>query len=172
MQAFGIGLPELLLVLVLTVLVVGPERLPEVAAQIARFIRRARSYAEYVARDFNDVVAELEKEVGTSREDLKEIATFVGGSTAALAQELDKVGAEARDATDLQKLDREISPPNVVPIDAVASRHNGERDATAVKEESEAGSDMAAQEQEEDKSAETWFVPGTRRRRRSANDGI
>jgi Sec-independent protein translocase protein TatA len=41
MQLIGIGIPELLVILVLTVIVVGPDRLPEVAAQLARWIRQA-----------------------------------------------------------------------------------------------------------------------------------
>ena len=36
MQAFGIGLPELFVIMVLTVIVVGPDKLPEVAARDRR----------------------------------------------------------------------------------------------------------------------------------------
>ena len=39
MQMFGIGLPELLVILALTVIVVGPDKLPEVAGQLARGYR-------------------------------------------------------------------------------------------------------------------------------------
>ena len=67
MQMFGIGLPELMVVLFLTVVVVGPDKLPGMAADLARWIKRARAYAEHRTKDFGDVVAELEKEVGTSR---------------------------------------------------------------------------------------------------------
>src|SRR5712692_10114898 len=105
MQAFGIGLPELLVILALTVIVVGPDKLPEVAGQLARWIRQARSYAAYVSKDFGEVISELEKEVGASRDDLKEIASVIGGSTASLANEFSNLGAEVKDATDLEKLD-------------------------------------------------------------------
>jgi len=45
MNLFGIGLPEIVLVLVIAVIVVGPKRLPEVAIQLARAIRYLRGYA-------------------------------------------------------------------------------------------------------------------------------
>ena len=35
---FGIGLPELIVILVLALIVLGPEKLPQVAKQVARFI--------------------------------------------------------------------------------------------------------------------------------------
>jgi Sec-independent protein translocase protein TatA len=39
---FGIGLPEIILIMVLTLIVVGPQRLPELAVQLARLIRQLR----------------------------------------------------------------------------------------------------------------------------------
>ncbi len=171
MQAFGIGLPELLLILILTVVVVGPERLPEVAAQLARFIRRARSYAQYVAQDFNQVVAELEKEVGATREDWKEIASVVGGPTAAIARELEKVGSEFKEASDLQKLGAGTTPSNVVPIDSAASRQGAERDATAMKED-EAEAPGSGPDAEAEAADIPWYVPGGGRRRRGSGDGL
>ena len=77
MQMFGVGALELMVILILAVLVVGPDRLPQVAADLAQWIRRARVYANHLSKDFNEVVGELEKEVGASREDWKEIAGVV-----------------------------------------------------------------------------------------------
>ena len=48
MEFLGIGLPELLVILVLALIVVGPNRLPEVAANLARFVRAARRYGNQV----------------------------------------------------------------------------------------------------------------------------
>ncbi len=39
---FGIGLPELIVILVLALIVLGPEKLPEVAKQIAKFVNDLR----------------------------------------------------------------------------------------------------------------------------------
>jgi Tat protein translocase TatB subunit len=43
---FGIGLPELLLILVLALIVFGPDRLPQVARQIAHFIGELKKASE------------------------------------------------------------------------------------------------------------------------------
>src|SRR5512147_2460950 len=77
MQMFGVGLPELMVIMVLAIVVVGPDKLPEVAADLARWIKRARAYGQHLTRDFNDVVGELEKEVGANRDDWKEIASVI-----------------------------------------------------------------------------------------------
>ena len=53
---FGIGLPELLVIIVVAVLVFGPDRLPDFARQAGRFIRQLRAFATN-ARD--DIRAEL-----------------------------------------------------------------------------------------------------------------
>lgn len=37
---------ELILLLVLTVVILGPEKMPEYAARLAQFVKRARAYAE------------------------------------------------------------------------------------------------------------------------------
>jgi len=53
---FEVGFTELLLIFVLGLIVLGPERLPRVAAQVGRWIGRARS----MARQFRE---QLEEEV-------------------------------------------------------------------------------------------------------------
>jgi sec-independent protein translocase protein TatB len=53
---FGIGLPELMVIIVVAVLVFGPDRLPDFARQAGRFVRQLRTFA-HNARD--DIRAEL-----------------------------------------------------------------------------------------------------------------
>ncbi len=53
---FGIGLPELMVIVVVAVFVFGPDRLPEFARQAGRFLRQVRTFTTS-ARD--DIRAEL-----------------------------------------------------------------------------------------------------------------
>jgi sec-independent protein translocase protein TatB len=53
---FGIGLPELLVIVVVAVIVFGPDRLPDFARQAGRFVRQVRQFSQS-ARD--DIRAEL-----------------------------------------------------------------------------------------------------------------
>ncbi len=166
MQFFGIGIPELLVILLLTVIVVGPERLPEVAAEMARWIRRARSYAQFVAKDFNEVVAELEREVGASREDWQEIASVVGLQTSLVTREIQQAAGEVREAADVEKA---VNTSNVVPIDSArqtADPAGGEETAEALPiAEADGESADAAVEPDAEKADEAWYVPGRTRRR-------
>ncbi len=61
---FDIGLGELAVIALIAVIVLGPERLPEFAAQAGRFVRRMKKYADG-ARD------ELRRELGPEFADLE-----------------------------------------------------------------------------------------------------
>jgi sec-independent protein translocase protein TatB len=53
---FGVGLPELMVIIVVTLVVFGPDRLPEFARQAGRFVRQVKQFTDN-ARD--DIRAEL-----------------------------------------------------------------------------------------------------------------
>ncbi|MCJ7509754.1 MAG: Sec-independent protein translocase protein TatB [Dehalococcoidia bacterium] len=59
MNFFDIGTPELILILVLAVIVIGPQRLPELAAQLARLVRQARRYAGQITGQLRQELGEL-----------------------------------------------------------------------------------------------------------------
>ena len=162
MQMFGIGVLELALILLLAVIVVGPDRLPQVAADLAHWIRRTRAYANHLMKDFNDVMGDLEKEVGTSREDWKEIASVVTRHTGGVTSELSRV------ANQVERMDLEArpggEPANVVPFE---SRPLGEgplpSEEPAVEATGTEDGDAAETKPEEPKD---WFVPQRTTRRR------
>jgi sec-independent protein translocase protein TatB len=54
---FGIGLPELMVIIVVAIVVFGPDRLPEFARQAGRLVRQVRKFTES-ARD------EIREELG------------------------------------------------------------------------------------------------------------
>ena len=169
MQMFGVGLPELMIIMIVLIVVVGPDKLPEVAADLARWIKRARAYGQHLTRDFNDVIGDLEKEVGASRDDWKEIASVIrrdgtglssllNDTTREINEELDSVKAEANLDLDAAKADP--PPDNVVSIDTA---RNGDSEDGA---ESEAASKEAADGGSTEEKP--WYVPErTTSRRRS-----
>lgn len=61
---FGVGLPELVVLLFIAVLVVGPERMPDLARQAGQMLRQVRSMA-HAARN------ELREELGPEYADLQ-----------------------------------------------------------------------------------------------------
>lgn len=63
MELFGVGLPEIGVVLLIALVIVGPNRFPEVARQVARWINTARSFSDSVMTDLKAAVDELEHEV-------------------------------------------------------------------------------------------------------------
>lgn len=145
MQFFGVGALELIVILVLAVLVVGPDRLPQVAADLAQWIRRGRAYATHLSKDFNSVIGDLEKEVGASRDDWKEIASVVTrgtggigsaitGAATALERSLDAPKPAADGATAAAPVVPEATPLGETPV---ASNGNGTHEEPAAAEAAE-----------------------------------
>ena len=64
---FGIGLPELLLILVLGLLVLGPQRLPEVARTIGRLYGQLRRASEEFQRTIRQDLEALDRQEDINR---------------------------------------------------------------------------------------------------------
>ncbi len=170
MQMFGVGVLELLVILVLATIVVGPDKMPQLAADLGRWIRQTRAYAKHLMGDFNEVISELEKEAGASREDWQEIANVVRHNTGAVGQELTRFGRDLeeqqRELTDIKEL-RADKPANVVPIDQNATDEaepEDETEALDVVVEPPVSENGDGEEGEE----KPWYVPERASRRRSS----
>ncbi|MCW2755485.1 MAG: translocase [Marmoricola sp.] len=61
---FGVGLPEMAVILVVALIVFGPDRLPDYARQAGRMVRHLRSFAE-------SAQADLRKELGPEYANLR-----------------------------------------------------------------------------------------------------
>lgn len=61
---FGIGLPELVVIMIIAVVVFGPDKLPELAKQAGRFVRQMRNLAQQAQ-------TQLREELGPEYADLK-----------------------------------------------------------------------------------------------------
>jgi sec-independent protein translocase protein TatB len=165
MQMFGIGVLELLVILLLTVLVVGPDRMPQVAADLARWIRQGRAYARHLMGDFNQVVGELQKEANVSQEDWKEIANVVSRNTGEVGKELTRAAHDVEDAGDLA-----LAKAEEEPVATASKNGNGANGSTP--QEAEAKSEEEAEPAEETPAEDKpWYepekTPRASRRRRS-----
>ncbi len=91
MELFGVGIPEAGLILVIMLLVVGPNRFPQVAREAGKWYRIARAYADEVMTDVRGAMDELEKEVAQpAAEDLKSIRE--------IGSDIRTIGDQTRDA--------------------------------------------------------------------------
>lgn len=106
MEFLGIGFPELLMILLVALLVVGPQRLPAVAAQIARFIREFRTYSANMTRELTEALEELEREAATAKDELSaakeewhEVGQGLRSTTSEITESLHVAKREAETGT-------------------------------------------------------------------------
>lgn len=55
---FGLGIWEIVVILTVALLVLGPDKLPQVARQLARLLGEVRKFSDDVRRQVDDVIAE------------------------------------------------------------------------------------------------------------------
>ena len=77
MEFLGVGYQEVAVIMVLLLVVVGPERMPTVAYQVGRAVRQMQRYARAVRDEFSDEIDFLEEQYRT-----------VKGETTALSETL------------------------------------------------------------------------------------
>ncbi len=104
----GVGPAELIVILVVALVFVGPERLPRLAADIARTIREIRKYTGNIAAEFSDVIKEFENETAGERSQWKEIGEGLTGATRSVT-----------DAIRAARSDAEAAPPAAPPSPAL-----------------------------------------------------
>jgi sec-independent protein translocase protein TatB len=97
MNLFGVGPAEMIVILVVALVFVGPERLPKLAADLARTIREIRKYTGSLAAEFNEVVQELEKETNVETTEWKEIGQGLAGVTKSVTDLLTGAQKQASD---------------------------------------------------------------------------
>lgn len=98
----NIGALELLVILILALLVVGPERLPQLARDLAKALRSVRRVYENLSRDLGPEFISIQKtteEIRSSVESIKTIPQEMV-STIVKAADLDETVAELKDVAD------------------------------------------------------------------------
>jgi sec-independent protein translocase protein TatB len=107
---FDIGFSELLMVAIVALVVIGPERLPGVARNIGRFAGRLQRYVHDIKRDFNrevelEEIRRLQHEMETTVQSMQESMRAVETS---LHQEVRAQQTEVMDA--LPKAEQQVAP--------------------------------------------------------------
>ncbi len=118
MNFLGVGPAEMLVILVVALVVVGPERLPRLAADIARTIRELRKYTGSIAAEFGEVIQDFEKETAGDRSQWKEIGEGLTSATRSVTDALRsaRIDAEPRAAAPaLPAAADEIDPARAAP---------------------------------------------------------
>lgn len=97
MNFLGVGPLEVALVAIVAVIVLGPERIPGVAVQLARAVRYMRGYATDATADIRKELQELTKEYDEVRKELNDFRSSLGGGFSNIAEEVDRTLRAGRD---------------------------------------------------------------------------
>ncbi|MCK9518087.1 MAG: Sec-independent protein translocase protein TatB [Dehalococcoidia bacterium] len=144
MEFLGVGYQELLLILVLLLVVVGPERLPAMAYQIGRAVRTLQQYARAVRNEFSDEFDYLEEQYRTVRGEVDTARTELQKQQSQWQRDLQEASA-----VDLPPL---LESPESKPAEASTNgAHAGATPATeAPADPAPAAAKPAQQEQDAD----------------------
>lgn len=115
MEFLGIGYQELLLVLALLLIVVGPERLPGMAYQIGKAVRTMQGYARAVRDEFKDEIDYLDEQYKTVKGQVDEAQREMRIEQQKLNTELREVTASVDAAAAMIATDPTAPPPTATP---------------------------------------------------------
>lgn len=108
MEFLGVGYQEILVILAIMLVVVGPERLPTMAYQIGRAVRTLQTYARAVRDEFSDEFDYLDEQMKTVKGGMTEFNQTMREGERGLRKDLDAVAPST--------LLSEEKPSNVVPF--------------------------------------------------------
>ncbi|HEX5938853.1 MAG TPA: Sec-independent protein translocase protein TatB [Dehalococcoidia bacterium] len=106
MQFFGIGLFELAMIMIVALIVVGPDKLPQTAREIGKVVRTLRSYASGVQREIRESFGELTAEVDATRGEFEDLGRTLKSSGLEIERELE----DTSDAAKGEFVDAESEP--------------------------------------------------------------
>lgn len=117
---FDIGFSELLIIAVVALIVLGPERLPKAARFAGLWVRKARAQWYSVKSEFEREMAadELKRSVGDPARELRKEMESVGKDMAAAGQ---AVSDSVRDAESLARADADTAVQDIPPATGAAT---------------------------------------------------
>jgi sec-independent protein translocase protein TatB len=110
---FGVGPFEMLVIAVLALIFIGPERLPKVIGQTLRTIRELRQYASGIQDEFRDDFREMRQEMESFQRDVSQ-------SMDEMSREVDEVSRDVSQlASDVQSAANEAGAAGQAPTEPV-----------------------------------------------------
>ncbi len=80
---FGIGVPELIVIMVIALIVFGPGKLPEIGGAVGKSVREFRKATSDVTREFNESVNTVKEPIEEIRRIPSDLMSGTGGGPAA-----------------------------------------------------------------------------------------
>lgn len=96
MNMFGVGPLEIFLVIVIAVIVLGPERIPGVAIQLAKGVKFMRGFANDTTSTLRTELNDLTKEYEELRKELTDFRKGVFDDLSSVTDEVDRTLKESR----------------------------------------------------------------------------
>lgn len=124
MNFFGVGPFEVALVAIIAVIVLGPERIPGVAVQLARAYKYMRGYATDAKADIRKELEELTKEYDEIRKEFREFQSSASKDVTSITDEIDKTLRQSREQP---KLEQPIIEPGGEPPPKAPKSRDGSR---------------------------------------------
>ena len=110
MNLFGVGPMEAGLVIIIAVVVLGPERFPQVAVQVARAIKYLRGQADRTVGPLREEFEQLTREYEEMRKELTEVRTSLSRHASDITATMTKVIEETKPSLQVPTLERLLDP--------------------------------------------------------------
>lgn len=98
---FGVGPFELLLIAILALIFIGPQRLPGVISQVMGTIRDLRGYADEIQAELKGEFSELQGELTGIQEELQTVSRDVNQFAQDVAASTDTIARETQQTIDV-----------------------------------------------------------------------
>ncbi|MCH8815570.1 MAG: hypothetical protein IH957_10860 [Chloroflexi bacterium] len=99
MGFLGVGVLELFLIIAIAVVVLGPERIPEFAVQVARAVRFLRNFATDSTKELRSEFEELMSDYDDLRDELRGLKNVMDKATSSVSKDIEGAQRDIRAAT-------------------------------------------------------------------------
>ncbi|MBX2880913.1 MAG: Sec-independent protein translocase protein TatB [Granulosicoccus sp.] len=143
---FDVGFTEILLIGIISLIVIGPERLPAVAKTVGMWVGKVQRFVRGVKADLASELesGDLKKLIGDQREQISELRTLVDSARKDLKSTTDEVVKSAKSG--LSELEQTVSDAKNLVDDSKTSAEPGQPPmAEAIEHDNESGTQLSDQ---------------------------